>query len=232
MQGKAVYYMTQIAVKFKQLILLIGFLYPIASFAGNQQEEKLSSDVQASLHSAIINPIQPRLVFSSDEKADAWLADMSNRLKKLAPKDPLVQDDFMRKRLLTTIQYESVRAGLDPQLVLSVITVESRFNKYAISSAGARGIMQVMPFWLKQIGAADQDLLNVQTNIRFGCTILRYYIQMEKGDLFMALGRYNGSRGQATYPNLIFAAYARYWQPAKFATLAKNGDVKYVDYTN
>lgn len=219
-------------MKIKQLVIVCGLLLPISAFAGNQQEEALSSDVQASLHSAIINPIQPRLVFSSDEKANAWMADMSARLKKVAPKDPLVQDDFMRKRLLTTIQYESVRAGLDPQLVLSVITVESRFNKYAISSAGARGIMQVMPFWLKQIGSSEQDLLNVQTNIRFGCTILRHYIQMEKGDIFMALGRYNGSRGQATYPNLIFAAYNRYWQPAKFATLSQNGEVKYVDYSN
>jgi Soluble lytic murein transglycosylase and related regulatory proteins (some contain LysM/invasin domains) len=137
----------------------------------------------------------------------------------------------MRKRLLTTIQYESVRAGLDPQLVLSLITIESRFNKYAISSAGARGIMQVMPFWQRQIGAQDQDLLNVQTNIRFGCTILRHYLQLERGDMFMALGRYNGSRGQATYPNLVFGALNRYWQPATVMTMAKNGEIKYVNYS-
>lgn len=211
------------------VLLCLGFINVV--YAGNQQEEKLSADVQTSLHSAIINPIQPHLVFSSKEKADAWLSDMSNRLKKVAPKDPLVQDEFMRKRLLTTIQYESIRAGLDPQLVLSVITVESRFNKYAISGAGARGIMQVMPFWQRQIGAQDQDLLNVQTNIRFGCTILRHYLQLEHGDMFMALGRYNGSRGQAVYPDLVFGAMNRYWQPATVMTMAKNGEIKYINYS-
>ncbi|HCY39494.1 MAG TPA: transglycosylase [Neisseriales bacterium] len=214
---------------FTLLVALAGLLINSA-YAGNQQEEKLSADVQTSLHSAIINPIQPHLVFSDKEKAAAWLSDMSNRLKSVAPKDPLVQDEFMRKRLLTTIQYESIRAGLDPQLVLSLITVESRFNKYAISSAGARGIMQVMPFWQRQIGARDQDLLNVQTNIRFGCTILRHYLQLEHGDMFMALGRYNGSRGQATYPNLVFGALNRYWQPATVMMMAKNGELKSVNY--
>lgn len=215
--------------------LKLGFMLSLllinVAYAGNQQEEKLSADVQTSLHSAIINPIQPHLVFADKDKAAAWLSDMSNRLKSVAPKDPLVQDEFMRKRLLTTIQYESVRAGLDPQLVLSLITIESRFNKYAISSAGARGIMQVMPFWQRQIGAQDQDLLNVQTNIRFGCTILRHYLQLERGDMFMALGRYNGSRGQATYPNLVFGALNRYWQPATVMTMAKNGEIKYVNYS-
>jgi len=214
---------------FTLLAALAGLLINSA-YAGNQQEEKLSADVQTSLHSAIINPIQPHLVFSDKEKAAAWLSDMSNRLKSVAPKDPLVQDEFMRKRLLTTIQYESIRAGLDPQLVLSLITVESRFNKYAISSAGARGIMQVMPFWQRQIGAHDQDLLNLQTNIRFGCTILRHYLQLEHGDMFMALGRYNGSRGQATYPNLVFGALNRYWQPATVMMMAKNGELKSVNY--
>ena len=215
---------------FALLVALAGLLIN-SVYAGNQQEEKLSADVQTSLHSAIINPIQPHLVFSDKEKAVAWLLDMSNRLKSVAPKDPLVQDEFMRKRLLTTIQYESIRAGLDPQLVLSLITVESRFNKYAISSAGARGIMQVMPFWQRQIGARDQDLLNVQTNIRFGCTILRHYLQLEHGDMFMALGRYNGSRGQATYPNLVFGALNRYWQPATVMMMAKNGELKSVNYS-
>lgn len=218
-----------------KIYLKLGFILSLllinVAYAGNQQEEKLSADVQTSLHSAIINPIQPHLVFADKEKAAAWLSDMSNRLKSVAPKDPLVQDEFMRKRLLTTIQYESVRAGLDPQLVLSLITVESRFNKYAISSAGARGIMQVMPFWQRQIGAQDQDLLNVQTNIRFGCTILRHYLQLEHGDMFMALGRYNGSRGQAVYPDLVFGALNRYWQPATVMTMAKNGEIKYVNYS-
>lgn len=217
-------------VNLKLGFMLILLLIQVA-YAGNQQEEKLSADVQTSLHSAIINPIQPHLVFADKDKAAAWLLDMSNRLKSVAPKDPLVQDEFMRKRLLTMIQYESIRAGLDPQLVLSVITVESRFNKYAVSSAGARGIMQVMPFWQRQIGSQDQDLLNVQTNIRYGCTILRHYLQLEHGDMFMALGRYNGSRGQAVYPNLVFGALNRYWQPATVMTMTKNGEIKYVNYS-
>ena len=206
------------------MALISGAFFCQSAYAGNQQEEKLSADVQASLHSSIINPIQPRLVFPTKEQADAWLSDMSNRLKKWIP------DDFMRNRLLTIIQYESVRAGLDPQLVLSVITVESRFNKYAISSAGAMGIMQVMPFWVRQIGASGQDLLQVQTNIRFGCTILRHYMQLEHGDVYYALGRYNGSRGQPTYPNLVFSAYQKYWEPAAVMTLSKSGEVKYINY--
>lgn len=208
------------------MALLSGAFFYQPAFAGNQQEERLSADVQASLHSAIINPIRPHLVFSTEEQAGAWLSDMSNRLRKWVP------DDFMRKRLLVIIQYEAVRAGLDPQLVLSVITVESRFNKYAISGAGARGIMQVMPFWMSQIGASDQDLLDVQTNIRFGCTILRHYLQLEHGDTYYALGRYNGSRGQSAYPNLVFDAYNRYWQPATVMTMTKSGDIKYVDYAS
>jgi soluble lytic murein transglycosylase-like protein len=219
-------------IRLRTLIACGAMLFSMVAHAGNQQEEKLSADVQASLHSSIINPIQPHLVFATPEKADAWLDDMSNRLKKVAPKNPLVQDDFMRNRLLVTIQYEATRAGLDPQLVLSVITVESRFNKYAISSAGAQGIMQVMPFWLRQIGAYDQDLLNVQTNIRFGCTILRHYMQLEHGDTFYALGRYNGSRGKPDYPNLVFNAYNRYWQPATVMIIAKNGQARYINYSS
>lgn len=212
------------------MALVLALCLPNAN-AGSQREEELAADVQASLHTSIINPLQPHLFFSSADKANAWLTDMSQRLKGLAPHNLLIQDDFMRKRLLTVIQYEAVRAGLDPQMVLSVITVESRFNKYAISGAGAQGIMQVMPFWRQQIGAPEQDLLNVQTNIRFGCTILRHYLQLEHGDMFYALGRYNGSRGQATYPRLVFNAYRRYWQPATFMTMAKNGHVQTIDYS-
>ncbi|MEN9946144.1 MAG: hypothetical protein RLZZ293_530 [Pseudomonadota bacterium] len=216
--------------KFSLYCLSLACCYITYTYAGNQQEEKLASDVQASMHSAIINPMQPRLVFATPEEGKAWLEDMSQRLKKIAPKNSLIQDDFMRNRLLTIIQYEAFRAGLDPQLVLSVITVESRFNKYAISNAGALGIMQVMPFWLRQIGGTNQDLLNVQTNIRFGCTILRHYIQREHGDMFYALGRYNGSRGKTDYPNKIFSAYNSYWQPAPVITLNKKGQLETINY--
>ena len=176
--------------------------------AGNQMQEKLAADVQASLHSSIINPIQPHLVFDTKAQADAWMNDMSARLKKWVP------DDFLRKRYLTIIQYEAVRAGLDPQLVLSVITIEGKFNKYAIGTSGERGMMQVMPFWLRDIGSSDQNLFDVQTNIRYGCTILRYYMLRENGDTTRALARYNGALklpNYAGYPARVLAAYNKYW---------------------
>lgn len=210
-------------IRFCLWCLLLGLTN--LAFAGHQEQEMLSADVQAALHSSIINPIQPHLVFSSEEKANAWLTDMSNRLKKF------VADDFMRKRLLILIQYEASRAELDSQLVLSIITVESRFNRYAISSAGAQGIMQVMPFWLRQIGAQDQSLLDVNTNIRFGCTILRHYLGLEHGNTTRALARYNGSIGQNWYPNQVYQAYNRYWRPAIFMTNYQ-GNIKNINYQN
>ena len=206
------------------LALFIFSLLSQLAYAGTQRKEHFSADVQASLHSSIINPIEPHLVFPSTQQADAWLSDMSSRLQRWVP------DDFMRKRLLIRIQYEAIRAGLDPQIVLSVITVESRFNKYAISSAGAEGIMQVMPFWLQQIGSSSQSLLSVETNIRFGCTILRYYLQRENGDLQRALARYNGSLGQTWYSDKVMLAYHKYWQPADIM-LSKNGQLQLVNYT-
>ena len=109
------------------------------------------------------------------------------------------------------MHYEATRAGLDPQLVLGVIQVESRFHKYAVSSAGARGYMQVMPFWVDTIGLADQNLFNLRTNLRYGCTILRHYLDIEHGDVYRALGRYNGSLGKAEYPNMVWRAWQRIW---------------------
>ena len=110
-----------------------------------------------------------------------------------------------------SVQYEATRAGLDPQLVLGLIEYESNFRKYAVSTAGARGYMQVMPFWVRQIGNEGHDLFTLRTNLRYGCTILRYYLDMEKGDLYRALGRYNGSLGRAEYPNAVLAAMQRRW---------------------
>ena len=189
--------------------LIISFICVANNvIAGNQMQEKLAADVQASLHSSIINPIQPHLVFDTKAQADAWMNDMSARLKKWVP------DDFLRKRYLTIIQYEAVRAGLDPQLVLSVITIEGKFNKYAIGTSGERGMMQVMPFWLRDIGSSDQNLFDVQTNIRYGCTILRYYMLRENGDTTRALARYNGALklpNYAGYPARVLAAYNKYW---------------------
>jgi soluble lytic murein transglycosylase-like protein len=119
-------------------------------------------------------------------------------------------DERERREFLATVHYEATRAGLDPQLVLGVIHHESGFKKYAISSASARGYMQVMPFWTRQIGSAEHNLFNLRTNLRYGCVILRYYLDMEHGDYFRALGRYNGSLGRAEYPNAVLGASSRY----------------------
>jgi soluble lytic murein transglycosylase-like protein len=191
--------------------------------AATQERELLSPDMQTSMHSSIINPITPHLVFGDSEQAKAWLDDMSNRLKKWEP------DEFLRKRYLTTIQYEAMRADLDPQIVLSVITIESKFNKYAISPAGARGLMQVMPFWQTLIGIKEHSLLDVQTNLRYGCTILRHYLKRENGNLIKALARYNGSVGKLGYPKLVMDAYNSYWQPYPVAII-KNNKLTYITY--
>lgn len=212
-------------VKISVWRILVIFLLMINFAIASQERVLLAPDVQLGMRSNIINPISPHLVFSNKDAAKAWLSDMSNRLKTWVP------DDFLRTRYLTIIQYEATRAGLDPQLILSLITVESHFNKYAISGSGARGMMQVMPFWLSQIGTPDQDLFDLETNIRYGCTILRYYSQIEHGNIRNALARYNGSLGSNTYPDLVMSAYNRYWAPYTVITM-KDSKVKYIDYTN
>ena len=130
---------------------------------------------------------------------------MSQRLQRRMP------DRNGRMQFLKTVHYEATRAGLDPQLVLGLIQVESGFRKYAVSSAGARGYMQVMPFWIGLIGKPDNNLFHLRINLRYGCTILRHYLDIEKGDTYRALGRYNGSLGQAAYPNMVRAAWEKQW---------------------
>lgn len=207
------------------LFVSLIFLLLNCNCYASQIEENLSNDIILAMHSNIVNPITPHLVFANSTMATAWLNDMSNRLK------PWVPDEFLRKRLLTIIQYESSRAGLDSQLILGLITVESKFDKYAISSSGARGIMQVMPFWVKQVGNPKQDLFDFATNIRYGCTILRYYLIKEHGDIRKALARYNGSLGKDTYPNMVYAAYYKYWQPSTVLQI-QNNKISYIDYAN
>lgn len=180
-------------------------LVGLAAHAGAQQEEQLSASVQAMLQQAIADQAPVKLAFTNSQDTQNWLAEMSQRLKKRMP-DPERRVDF-----LEALHYEAMRAGLDPHLILALIEVESGFNKYAVSSVGARGYMQVMPFWVKNIGSADQNLFHLRTNLRYGCTILRYYLDMEKGDLFRALGRYNGSLGKAGYPNLVKAVWHKRW---------------------
>ena len=143
--------------------------------------------------------------FADRFEAEVWLMDMSRRLEKV------VKDDEHRLELLKAIHYEATRADLPPELVLAVIQVESYFDRWAISVAGAQGLMQIMPFWLKEIGRPDDNLFHVQTNLRMGCTILKYYLDMERGDLTRALGRYNGSLGKFKYPNKVYKALRTRW---------------------
>jgi len=188
------------------MLLLLG---PPAAHAGAQIEEALAANVQNSLHRSVSDYPAPHLVFATDVEGWAWLADMSSRLAAKIPDWP------SRRDFLITVQYEAARAGLDPQLVLGLIQQESNFRKYAVSSAGARGYMQVMPFWLRQIGTPEHDLFTLRANLRYGCTILRYYLDLENGDLYRALGRYNGSLGRAEYPSAVLATMQQWlWNPA------------------
>jgi soluble lytic murein transglycosylase-like protein len=139
-----------------------------------------------------------------DRETRLWIYNQSRRIA------PWVGDEERARTLLHLVNYEARRAGLDPYLVLAVIDVESHFHKYAVSRAGARGLMQVMPFWVKEIGAPSQSLFHERTNLRYGCAILRMYIDMEAGNLYLALGRYNGSRGRPEYPNAVLAAWKKW----------------------
>jgi soluble lytic murein transglycosylase-like protein len=186
-----------------------SLLLPGQVLAGGQVEEPLADSVRAVLSSAIANKAPPEPTFRDTEsrlKYLRWLGAMSDRLKKKKPEWQI------RKEFLQTVWYESKRAGLDTTLVLGLIQVESNFRKFAVSPVGARGYMQVMPFWTRVIGDGDASrLFDMQTNMRFGCVILRHYLDREKGDQFLGLGRYNGSRGKAPYPNAVFGA-SRQWE--------------------
>lgn len=175
------------------------------AFAGAQQEELLSNSVKSLMQKSISDTAVPRLFFNNEDEAKKWLDTMSERLKTRMP-DQAMREDFLR-----TVHYEATRAGLDPQLVLGLIQVESGFKKYAVSSVGARGFMQVMPFWVSNIGTPEHDLFHLRLNLRYGCTILRHYLDIEHGDLYRALGRYNGSLGEPQYPNTVLATRRRYW---------------------
>lgn len=176
--------------------------------AGAQKEEFLANSVRGALSAAIADDRPRRVSFAAPTdhaSYQKWLTAMSARLEKRIP------EVHARLELLETVYYEAKRAGLEPALVLGLIQVESNFRKYAISSVGARGLMQVMPFWTRAVGDGDvRKLFHLQSNLRYGCTILRHYIDRESGDLFLALGRYNGSRGRAEYPNLVHAAWQRW----------------------
>ena len=193
-------------------------LAPLPAGAGAQVEEQLAPSVVTVLSQAISDRPVPADYANLPEHR-AWLADMSRRL---APKMP---DAGSREDFLATVHYEARRAGLDPQLVLGVIHHESAFRKYAVSIAGARGYMQVMPFWVKLIGSAEQNLFHLRTNLRYGCVILRHYLDIEAGDVYRALGRYNGSLGQPQYPSAVLAAMNRNWTYNPGAAATKLGAV-------
>ena len=188
----------------KHLVWLLAFTAGSA-LAGAQKYEPLSASVRSQLSKAVGDAAVEKAAFAESPYVQAWLAEMSKRLAKRIP-DPEYREDF-----LNTVHYEAVRAGLDPELVLGLIEVESGFRKYAVSSATAQGYMQVMPFWTKLIGTPDQNLFHLRTNLRYGVTILRHYLDIERGDLFRALGRYNGSLGKPEYPNMVYAAWRNKW---------------------
>jgi soluble lytic murein transglycosylase-like protein len=184
-------------------------VWPRLALAGAQAEEPLADAVRTALSAAIADAAPPVPVFDDIGEKIAylrWLGAMSDRLRR--QKTELVT----RVEFLRTLWYESKRSGLEPALLLGLVQVESNFRKYAISLAGARGYTQVMPFWARLIGDGDAGrLFHMQTNLRFGCVILRHYLERERGDLNLALGRYNGSRGRPEYPNAVFAA-RRLWE--------------------
>lgn len=197
------------------LIAAFVLLCASAAFAGAQKYEPLSASVQGALHKTVSDAKPPSSSFRNSLEAVDWLSEMSRRLEKRIPSREYRLD------LLRSVHYEATRAGLDPQLVLGLMQVESGFRKYAVSSAGARGYMQVMPFWLKLLGRPEDSLFDLRTNLRYGCTILRHYLDIEKGDLYRALGRYNGSLGKPEYPNMVRAAWYNQWGYDKAARLAQ-----------
>ncbi len=198
----------------KRRLAVVGLLAaPLGAQAGAQVEEPLADAVRSALGAAIAQNAPPRPKFDQVEARMAylrWLGAMSERLKNRKAETQI------RIEFLETVWYEAKRAGLEPSLLLGLVQVESGFRKYAISTAGARGYMQVMPFWAKLIGDGDAArLFHMQTNLRFGCVILRHYLDIEKGDMYLALGRYNGSRGRPEYPRAVFAARAKWLLPGE-----------------
>jgi soluble lytic murein transglycosylase-like protein len=197
-------------------------LSAVRAHAGAQQYEPLAASVQAALHSSVADQASPRLALASPDEGQAWLAGMSARLARH------LDDERTRTDLLVTVQYEAKRAGLDPQLVLGVIDVESQFRKYAVSQTGARGYMQVMPFWVDLIGSAEHNLFSLRTNLRYGCTILRHYLDIERGDIARALARYNGSLGKTSdYAARVLRAARTRWawsgQPVREVSFPSSG---------
>jgi soluble lytic murein transglycosylase-like protein len=176
---------------------ILALLLPVLAFAQQAPDPELREILREAASDADS--------FRDRFDAEVWLTDMSARLQRQ------VRDPDERIRILTRVHYEASRAEIAPELVLAVIEVESNFDTYAVSVAGALGLMQVMPFWKNEIGRPDDNLIRLDTNLRYGCTILKFYLDKEKGDLRRALGRYNGSLGRRKYPNKVIDKLTRKW---------------------
>lgn len=166
---------------------------------------KAIPNIDAELRKRLISAIEQSRSFNDRFHAEVWLLDMSTRLKIR------VKESERRLKLLRSIHREATKANLPPELVIALIDIESRFDHFAISKSGAQGLMQVMPFWLKEIGHADDNLMDIDTNLRMGCTILKYYLDKEKGNIRRALARYNGSLGSWKYPDKVMTVLNRHW---------------------
>lgn len=191
----------QIGIKIaclRPLALVLALIIVVPAYS-------ISTERDSKLRLLLKNAIESNAGFEDRFEAEVWLLDMSNRL------GPFISDPEERLKLLMNVHYEAKRVNLAPELVLALIEVESRFDKFAISISGALGLMQIMPFWLDEIGISDKNLFKIRTNLRMGCTILRYYMDMESNDMMRALARYNGSLGSQAYPNKIFKALNTHW---------------------
>lgn len=182
---------------------LLGAAALVPALAGAATTERPTAELRALL----VEAVEQSESFRDRFDAEVWLSDMSRRLAGT------VSDPRERLRILRLVHREATRTGLDPELVLAVIQVESNFDRFAISEAGALGLMQIMPFWLQEIGHPEDNLFHIRTNLRLGCTILRYYLDAEQGNLVRALARYNGSPGETWYPVRVFRALRRTWFP-------------------
>ncbi len=190
---------------FTVMLLLTGWLLTASGQVVAQGQSE--GDVDPRLRAALIEAVENGVSFENRYVAQVWLMDMSSRLERILP------DPDERLQLLRMVHQEAYQADLEPELVLAVIEVESAFNRFAISSAGARGLMQIMPFWLNEIGRPEDNLFHTRTNLRFGATILRHYLDVENGNLTRALARYNGSLGQTWYPERVYKAWQNNWYP-------------------
>lgn len=188
------------------LALLLGLVTAVPALAGPTGEP------DAELRTRLASAFREADSFDDRYDAEVWLVDMSARLKRYAPK--ALPDEVQRVEFLRTLHREARRAQVSPELVMAVINIESRFDRYALSSAGARGYMQIMPFWLEEIGQKGDNLFHGPTNLRMGCTILKYYLDREKGSYIRALARYNGSYGKPDYPYMVLDALNRRWSPS------------------